>query len=126
MTGVEYLQTLHTKQILNLKNEHKGRLRQWGGIGETYKGNDVVINLEDIKQVLSERPHIPRQLKAKRIRQIAAKSRVRAQSTPRESLSSGVEFDVAASQRDKERLAKRICERLERLGFNVVNKPNDY
>ena len=92
---------------------------RWGGIVETYKGNDVVITLEDIKQVLSERPHIPRQLEAKRIRQIAAKSKVRAQSTPRESLSSGVEFDVATSQREKERLAMRICERFERLGFTV-------
>jgi hypothetical protein len=125
MTGVEYLQTLHTKQILNLKNEHKGRLRQWGGIGETYKGNDIVITLEDIKQVLSERPHIPRKLESKRIRQIAAKSKVRTQSTPRESLSSGVEFDVAASQREKDKLTKRICERLEHLGFTVTNKPND-
>jgi hypothetical protein len=125
MTGVEYLQTLHTKQILNLKNEHKGRLRQWGGIGETYKGNDVVITLEDIKQVLSERPHIPRQLEAKRIRQVAAKSRVRAQSSPRELLSSEGTFDIAASQREKEKLAKQICECFEQLGFTIDNKPND-
>jgi hypothetical protein len=125
MTGVEYLQTLHTKQILNLKNEHKGRLRQWGGIGETYKGSDVVVTLEDIKQVLSERPHIPRKLESKRIRQIAAKSQVRTQSTPRELLSSGVEFDLPASQREKEKLAKRICGRFEQLGFTIENKPND-
>jgi hypothetical protein len=97
MTGVEYLQTLHTKQILNLKNENQGRLRQWGGIGETYKGNYVVVTLDDIKQVLSERPHIPRKLESKRIRQIAVKSQVRTQSTPREPLSSGGEFDLAAS-----------------------------
>jgi hypothetical protein len=75
MTGVEYLQTLHTKQILNLKNERQVRLMYWGGIVETYKGNDVVITLEDIKQVLSERSHIPRKLESKKIRQIAAKSK---------------------------------------------------
>jgi hypothetical protein len=125
MTGVEYLQTLHTKQILNLKNENQGLLRQWGGIGETHKGHNVVITLEDIKQVLRERPHIPRQLEAKRTRQIAAKSRVRAQSSRRESLSSGIEFDMAASQREKEKLAKRTCEYFERLGFTVISKPND-
>jgi hypothetical protein len=125
MTGVEYLQTLHTKQILNLKNEYQGRLIRWGGIVEKYKGNDVVVALEDIKQVLGERPHIPRQLEAKRIRQIAAKSKVRTQSNRRESLSSGVEFDVAASQREKEKLAKRTCDYFERLGFTIENKPND-
>jgi hypothetical protein len=85
MTGREYLQTLHTKQILNLKNERQVRLMYWDGIVETYKGNDVVITLEDIKQVLSERPHIPRKLESRRIRQIAAKSKVRAQSTRRKS-----------------------------------------
>ena len=68
MTGVEYLQTLHTKQILNLKNERQVRLMYWGGIVETYNGNDVVITLEDIKQVLSERSHIPRKLESKKIR----------------------------------------------------------
>jgi hypothetical protein len=125
MTGVEYLQTLHTKQILNLKNERQVRLMYWGGIVETYKGNDVVITLEDIKQVLSERSHIPRKLESKKIRQIAAKSKVRAQSTRRESLSSEIEFDIAASQREKEKLAKRTCEYFERLGFTVISKPND-
>ena len=124
MTGVEYLQTLHTKQILNLKNERQVRLMYWGGIVETYKGNDVVITLEDIKQVLSERSHIPRKLESKKIRQIAAKSKVRAQSSRRESLSSEIEFDIAASQREKEKLAKRTCEYFERLGFTVLGLPS--
>jgi hypothetical protein len=87
-TGVEYLQTLHTKQILNLKNENQRRLMSEGGISETYKENDVVITLEDIKQVLSERPHILTSRETKQIRQIAAKSKLRAQNTHRESLNS--------------------------------------
>jgi hypothetical protein len=87
MTGVEYLRTLHTKQILNLKNHHYMDLR-FGGLPCTWKGTIVFVNYEDLKQVCSERPHILTRSETKRIRQIAAKSKIRTQSTRRESLNS--------------------------------------
>jgi hypothetical protein len=86
MTGIDYLQTLHTKQILNLKNEYQGRLMFHGVVRFTWNGTLVEFTYKELKQILSERPHIPRRLETRRIRQIAAKSRVRAQSTRRESL----------------------------------------
>ena len=88
MTGIEYLRTLHTKQILNLKNECQGLLMRYDGIGCTWNGITVVVTLEEIKQVLSERPHILTSRETKQIRQIAAKSKLRTQSTRRESLNS--------------------------------------
>jgi hypothetical protein len=88
MTGVEYLQTLHTKQILNLKNEYQGRLMFRGTVRFTWNGTLVEFTYKELKQILSERPHIPRRLETKRIRQIAAKSKVRAHSTRGESLNS--------------------------------------
>lgn len=73
MTGIELLRTLHTKQLLNLKNDCYGDLLGWGYV---YDG-DIMITYEELKQVLSERPHIPRKPEAKGLRRKSAKSKKR-------------------------------------------------
>ncbi len=50
MTGIEWLRTLHTKQLINLKNDCYEYLGGGGDID--YDG--YVFNLEQLKQVLSE------------------------------------------------------------------------
>jgi hypothetical protein len=78
MTGVEYLQTLHTKQLLNLKNEYPRYLIRCGFVNCEWNNTIIHVTYDEWKQVMSERPHIPRQLQARRIRQNAAKFKVRA------------------------------------------------
>jgi hypothetical protein len=79
MTGLEYLDTLHTKQLMNLRKEYKRFLFTpgWGNLTFDIPGGTVTVNISEINQVLSDRPHIPRCSETKRIRQIAAKSKVR-------------------------------------------------
>jgi hypothetical protein len=77
MTGIEYLQTLHTKQLLNLKNEYPRYLIRCGFVDCDWNGTIVRVTYDEWKQVMSERPHIPRQSEARRIRQHAAKSKAR-------------------------------------------------
>jgi hypothetical protein len=81
MTGVEYLQTLHTKQLMNMRNEYSKALICHNLLGCIVNGHLIPITYDELKQVLSERPHIPRRSETKRIRQVAAKSKVRAHST---------------------------------------------
>ncbi len=50
MTGIEWLRTLHTKQLIELKNDCYKYLRGGGDID--YDGH--IFNLEELKQVLSE------------------------------------------------------------------------
>ena len=77
MTGIEYLQTLHTKQLMNMRNEYSTSLICCNILGCIVNGHLIPVTYDELKQVLSERPHIPRQLEAKRIRQKAAKSKRR-------------------------------------------------
>jgi hypothetical protein len=77
MTGVEYLRTLHTKQLMNMRNEYSKALICHNLLGCIVNGHLIPVTYDELKQVLSERPHIPRQLEAKRIRQKAAKSKRR-------------------------------------------------
>ncbi|MEM7553637.1 MAG: hypothetical protein AAF378_05980 [Cyanobacteria bacterium P01_A01_bin.84] len=73
MTGIEKLRYLHTKQLIQLKNECFKSLN-WSG---HCLYDDVVITSEDLKQVLSERPHIPNRAETKIIRRKAVKLRER-------------------------------------------------
>jgi hypothetical protein len=77
MTGIEYLRTLHTKQLMNMRNEYSSSLICSNILGCIVNGHLIPVTYDELKQVLSERPHIPRQLEAKRIRQKAAKSKRR-------------------------------------------------
>ncbi|MBV6626129.1 MAG: hypothetical protein KI793_24870 [Rivularia sp. (in: Bacteria)] len=73
MTGIEWLRTLHTKQLIQLKNDcYKGLL---GGGYIDYDGH--VFNLEELKQVFSERPHILNRAETKQIRRKSAKDKKR-------------------------------------------------
>ena len=73
MTGIEWLRTLHTKQLINLKNYCYKYLRGGGDID--YNGH--VFNLEELKQVFSERPHIPNRAETNIIRRKSAKHKNR-------------------------------------------------
>lgn len=73
MNGIEWLRTLHTKQLLALKNE----CYKWFYRAGSVCYGEVVFTLEDLKQVLSERDHIPTGAESKHIRQMAAKQKVR-------------------------------------------------
>ncbi len=77
MTGIDYLRTLHTKQLLNLKNEYPRYLIRYGELDCQWHDTIVRVTYDEWKQVMSERPHMPRQLETKRIRQLAAKTKVR-------------------------------------------------
>ncbi|BAY82802.1 hypothetical protein NIES267_22860 [Calothrix parasitica NIES-267] len=73
MTGIEWLRTLHTKQLIELKNRcYKGLL---GGGDIDCDGH--VFNLEELKQVFSERPHIPNRGETNIIRRKSAKYKKR-------------------------------------------------
>jgi hypothetical protein len=80
MTSIDWLRTLHTKRLLAIKNDCYGYfMRQ----GKVLCGSSYVVTREDLKQVLSERAHIPNGLETKQIRQIAAKQKVRTYHSPR-------------------------------------------
>ena len=81
--AVAYLETLHTKQILGLKNSihklsqwsHKMedgvlvRDKQYSGILYLCERSDMKITMADIKKVLLNRPHVPNYKEAKVLRQ---------------------------------------------------------
>jgi hypothetical protein len=73
MTGIEWLRTLHTKQLLIIKNECYQSFLRFGNA--TY--GDVTFSREDLKQVLSERPHIPNGAETKQIRKESARDKAR-------------------------------------------------
>lgn len=73
MSGIEWLRTLHTKQLIQLKNDCYKWLRGGGNID--YDGH--VFNLEELKQILSERPHIPNRAETNVIRRKSAKYKKR-------------------------------------------------
>ncbi len=83
MTGIEYLRTLHTKQLMNMRNEYSKALICNNLLGCIVNGHLIPVTYDELKQVLSERPHIPTPLEARRIRQIAAKSKLRSDRSPR-------------------------------------------
>jgi hypothetical protein len=77
MTGIDYLRTLHTKQLMNMRSEYSKALICHNLLGCIVNGHLIPVTYDELKQVLSERPHIPRKLEARRIRQKAAKSQAR-------------------------------------------------
>jgi hypothetical protein len=79
MTGIEYLRTLHTKQLMKMRNEYSKALICHNLLGCIVNGHLIPVTYDELKQILSQRPHIPRQLEARRIRQHAAKSKIRSQ-----------------------------------------------
>ncbi|BAY15685.1 hypothetical protein NIES2109_30030 [Nostoc sp. HK-01] len=82
MNGIDWLRTLHTKQILNIKNDcyewffHRGGYVIYNN-GDFPQGSGIKITYEELKQVLSERPHVPNRAETKGIRKKAAKQKVR-------------------------------------------------
>jgi hypothetical protein len=64
MTGIEWLRTLHTKQLINLKNDCYKYFRWRSSV--CY--DDYEFTREELKQVLSERPHIPNRGETNQIR----------------------------------------------------------
>lgn len=75
MSGIEWLKTLHTQQLLTIKNECYESFGRWG---YCHYGNVLFsFSREDLKTVLSERPHIPNGRETKQIRQTAANQKVR-------------------------------------------------
>lgn len=77
-----YLEQLHTKQLLDLKrtvyrlsypykmvNGVQVRDVQQGGVFYPWPNSNIAVTLEDIKHVLSNRPHIPNSKEAKTLRQ---------------------------------------------------------
>jgi hypothetical protein len=83
MTGIDYLRTLHTKQLLNLNHEHRQTFIDDGGIECIWNGATVTVTHDEWKAVMSERPHVPRRLEGNRIRQLAAKFKVRSHVSPK-------------------------------------------
>lgn len=75
INGIDRLRTLHTKQLLALKDECYKSFPRLGYA----RCHEIVFSREDLKQVLSERPHIPNAAESKQIRQTAAKQKVRLQ-----------------------------------------------
>lgn len=75
MSGIEWLRSIHTKQLLKLRKECY-RKNIWGCRVDIRLGA-VSINYQELKQVLSERPHIPNGAETKRIRKTAAKYKIR-------------------------------------------------
>ena len=73
MSGIEWLRSLHTKQLLKLKNEYYNYLRIYGFISF----DEVTFTYQELKQILSKRSHIPNGADTKRIRQTAAKRKTR-------------------------------------------------
>jgi hypothetical protein len=73
MDSIDWLRSLHTKQLLALKEECFGSLNLY----EEGRWGDKVFSREELQQVLSERPHIPNAAETKQIRKRAAKQRVR-------------------------------------------------
>jgi len=73
MTGIEWLRTLHTKQLLIIKNQSYENFH----ISGQSRCGDMFFTYEELKKVLSERPHIPNGIESKCLRKIAAKKKIR-------------------------------------------------
>jgi hypothetical protein len=80
MTGIDWLRTLHTKQLLAIKNDCYGHFMKYGKVSYN---DSPDFTREDLKQVLSERDHIPNGLETTQLRKIAAKKKVRSYNSPR-------------------------------------------
>jgi hypothetical protein len=72
-SGIEHLRKLHTKQLIQLKNQSYESFLRWGYI--FYK--NIPISQEELKLVLSERLHVPNGGETKRIRKAAASYKIR-------------------------------------------------
>ena len=73
MSGIESLRSLSTKRLLELKQECYRSF--WISCSVYFDG--VYFNYQELKQVLSERPHIPNRVETKHIRKTAAKYKIR-------------------------------------------------
>ena len=82
MNRIDWLRTLHTKQLLKLKKDCAKELIYNGTATPDWNNPTFRVTYEELKQVLSERPHIPRNLETKQIRQTAAKYRFRSYKSP--------------------------------------------
>jgi hypothetical protein len=82
MNGIDWLRKLHTKQLLNLKKDCAKELIYHGTATPNWNNPTFRVTYEELKQVLSERPHIPRGLETKQIRQASAKYKVRSYQSP--------------------------------------------
>lgn len=87
MNGIDWLRTLHTKQLLRIKNDYSKYFLYYGymiyEIDDSSTDSGIKITYEELKQVLSERPHIPNAAETKHIRQKAAKQKVRSYQSSR-------------------------------------------
>jgi hypothetical protein len=54
-----------------------------GKVDCIWNGEIVTVTEEEWRAVMSERPHVPSRLEGKRIRQLAAKSKVRSHVSPK-------------------------------------------
>ncbi|MCC5639529.1 hypothetical protein LC593_27635 [Nostoc sp. CHAB 5844] len=81
MNGIDWLRTLHTKEILRIKNDCYKSFFGYGYViynnGDFPRDTGVKITYEELKQVLSERPHIPNKAETKLVRKKAAQQKVR-------------------------------------------------
>ncbi|MBD2297600.1 hypothetical protein H6G80_07250 [Nostoc sp. FACHB-87] len=82
MNGIDWLRTLHTKELLGVRNNCYEVFRYPDDYviynnGDFPPGSGIKITYAELKQVLSERPHVPNKAETKRIRQKAAKQKVR-------------------------------------------------
>ncbi len=73
MSGIEWLRSLHTKQLLEFKNEYYNYLRIYGFISF----DEVTFTYQQLKQILSERLHIHNRAETKHIKQRATKRKTR-------------------------------------------------
>jgi hypothetical protein len=82
MSRIDWLRTLHTKQLVNLKRDCTRELLYYGTATPDWSNREFKVTCEELKQVLSERPHILRKNEARGIRQTAAKQKVRSYQSP--------------------------------------------
>ncbi|MEM7715339.1 MAG: hypothetical protein AAF349_17470 [Cyanobacteria bacterium P01_A01_bin.68] len=73
MTGIEWLRTLHTKQLIQLKNRCYESILRFG----YGRQGDITFTHEELKKVFSERPHIPNRAETNIIRRKSAKYKKR-------------------------------------------------
>jgi hypothetical protein len=82
MNGIDWLRKLHTKQLLNLKKDYAKELIRYATLIPDWNNPEFRVSYEELKQVLSERPHIPRGSETKQIRQASAKYKIRSYQSP--------------------------------------------
>ena len=66
MSNRDYLESLHTKQLLKLLKEARGCYGYYTSEDELI--SDYGYSMNDLKAILATREHIPNKLEAKRIR----------------------------------------------------------